>query len=191
MDKINFRECEQSSAYDSPWSLSEQIRLLLWEYCWALFCSWTPKPLNRWRLLWLKFFGCKIYGKPFVHQRARIQVPWHLILHDRACLGDRANAYSLGVIEIKARATVAQEAYLCAGSHNFSHPNLPLITAKLTIGEDAFVGTRAFVLPGVTIGSGTVIGACSVVTSDIEPWVVSVGNPARVIRKRKQIELLK
>ena len=44
-----------------------------------------------------------------VHQRARIAIPWNLTLHDRACLGDRANAYSLGPIEIGARATVAQE----------------------------------------------------------------------------------
>src|SRR5215213_7920558 len=94
-----------ASPYDSPWSVQQRVALFLW----ALFCRWTPKPFNAWRLFWLKLFGATIQGNPFVHQRARIQIPWNLILRHRACLGDRANAYSLGEIEIGAGATVAQE----------------------------------------------------------------------------------
>ncbi len=91
----------------------------LWEICWLVFCAWTPKPFNEWRLFWLRVFDAKIDGTPFVHQRARIAIPWNLTLHDRACLGDRANAYSLGEIEIGARATVAQEVYLEHGQPRF------------------------------------------------------------------------
>ena len=149
-----------------------------------LFCVWTPKPLNEWRLFWLRVFDAKIDGTPFVHQRARIAVPWNLILHDRACLGDRANAYSLGEIEIGARATIAQEVYLSAGTHDFSQPDLPLVAGRITIGEDAFIGARAFVLPGITIGARSVIGACSVVTKNVPEDVVAAGNPCRVIKPR-------
>jgi putative colanic acid biosynthesis acetyltransferase WcaF len=175
---------KQKSAYDSPWSDSHRIMRVLWEFCWFIFCAWTPKPFNSWRLFWLRAFDAKIYGTPFVHQRARIAVPWKLILHDRACLGDRANAYSLGEIEIGARATVAQEAYLSTGSHDFTDPKRPLVTAKITIGEDVFVGARAFVLPGVTIGARTVIGAGSVVTKDVPEDVIAAGNPCKVLRNR-------
>lgn len=175
---------EQKSAYDSPWSGSERLLRMLWEFCWFFFCSWTPKPLNEWRLFWLRVFDAKINGSPFVHQRARISVPWNLTMHDRACLGDRANAYSLGPIEIGARATVAQEAYLSTGSHAFSQPGMPLVTAKIIIGEDAFIGARAFVLSGVTVGARSVVGACSVVTRDVPPDVVAAGNPCKVLRKR-------
>jgi putative colanic acid biosynthesis acetyltransferase WcaF len=177
---------EQKSAYDSPWSDSHRVMRVLWEFCWFLFCSWTPKPLNEWRLFWLRVFDARIDGTPFVHQRARIAVPWNLILHDRACLGDRANAYSLGEIEIDARATVAQEAYLSAGSHDFDDPNMPLVAGKIKIGEDAFVGARAFVLPGVTIGPRAIVGACSVVTKDVPENVIAAGNPCRVIRPRPE-----
>jgi len=175
---------EQKSAYDSPWPNSQRFLRVLWEFCWFIFCSWTPKPLNEWRLFWLRVFDAKIDGKPFVHQRARIAVPWNLTLHDRACLGDRANAYSLAEIEIGARATVAQEAYLDTGSHDFDRAGLPLVTAKITIGEDAFIGARAFVLPGVTIGARSVIGACSVVTHDVPEDVIAAGNPCKILRKR-------
>ena len=175
---------EQKSAYDSPWPGSHRVLRVLWEFCWFVFCIWTPKPLNEWRLFWLRVFDAKIDGKPFVHQRARIAVPWNLTLHDHACLGDRANAYSLGEIEIGARATVAQEAYLDTGSHNFDRPELPLVVAKITIGEDAFIGARAFVLPGVTIGARSVIGAGSVVTHDVPADVIAAGNPCKVLRPR-------
>jgi putative colanic acid biosynthesis acetyltransferase WcaF len=176
---------EQKSAYDSPWTWSERFLRLLWEFCWTVFCRWTPKPLNEWRLFWLRVFDAKIDGKPFVHQRARIEIPWNLTLHDRASLGDRANAYSLGEIEIGARATVAQEVYLSAGTHDFDSPDMPLLAGPITIGEDAFVGARAFVMPGVAIGARSIVGACSVVTKDVPEDVIAAGNPCQVIKSRK------
>ncbi|HZR78421.1 MAG TPA: DapH/DapD/GlmU-related protein [Chthoniobacterales bacterium] len=184
MSDIQIVNPEQRSAYDSPWTWNERFMRVLWEFCWTLFCVWTPKPLNEWRIFWLRVFDAKIEGKPFVHQRARIAIPWNLTLHDRACLGDRANAYSLGQIEIGARATVAQEAYLSAGTHDFNLPEMPLVAGRITIGADAFVGARAFVLPGVTIGARAIIGACSVVTKDVPENVVAAGNPCRVIDSR-------
>ena len=174
----------QKSRYESPWSLRQRIAMVLWEYCWVLFCSWTPKPLNAWRLGWLKLFGAHIHGTPFVHQRARVQIPWNLTLHDRACLGDRANAYSLGEIEIGEGATVAQETYLCTGTHDFGDQAIPLQVGKICIGAYAFVGARAFILPGVTIGARAVIGACSVVTRDVQPHSVVAGNPCRILREQ-------
>src|SRR6266513_6417251 len=184
MSEIQIVNPEQKSAYDSPWSVSQRFRRVLWEFCWTTFCVWTPKPLNEWRLFWLRVFDAKIDGTPFVHQRARIAIPWNLILHDRACLGDRANAYSLGEIEIGVGATVAQEVYLSAGTHDFSRSDVPLVAGRITIGEGAFVGARAFVLPGVTIGARSVVGACSVVTKDVPSDVIAAGNPCRVIRSR-------
>ncbi|MGH8095323.1 MAG: DapH/DapD/GlmU-related protein [Chthoniobacterales bacterium] len=174
----------QSTPFDSPWPVSERLRRILWEFCWVVFCGWTPKPANPWRLFWLGVFDAKIHGTPFVHQRARIAIPWNLTLHDRACLGDRTNAYSLGEIEIGSGAVVAQEAYLSTGTHNFSQAAMPLAVAKITIGEDAFVGARAFVMPGVKIGARAIIGACSVVTHDVPENVIAAGNPCRVLRPR-------
>lgn len=56
--------------------------------------------------------------------------------------------------------------------------------ALVTIGNDVWIGDRVSILPGVRIGDGAVIGTCSVVTSDIEPYSIVVGNPVRTIGRR-------
>jgi putative colanic acid biosynthesis acetyltransferase WcaF len=179
----------QPSPYHSPWSLRQRLGLMLWHCCWSLFCAWTPKPLNGWRLLWLRLFGATIHGRPFVHPRARIAIPWHLTLHHRACLGDRANAYSLGEIELCEDSTVAQEAYLCTGTHQFDHPMRPLQTAKITVGPGAFICARAFILPGVTIGARAIVGACAVVTRNVANDTTVTGNPATPSPRARQIQV--
>lgn len=59
----------------------------------------------------------------------------------------------------------------------------PEYGGRITIGEDCWIGGNTIVLPGVTIGRGAVVGAGSVVTKDVPPCVVVVGNPARVLKK--------
>ncbi len=168
----------------SPWPLRQRIKAVIWEAAWTMLCRWTPKPMNPWRLLVLRAFGAAIEGTPFVHQRARIQLPWHVELHDRACVGDRTHLYSLDRITLRRGSSVAQEAYLCAGTHDLEEAGWPLLTAPIEIGEEAFVGARAFVLPGVSVGKRAVVGAGSVVARSVEPNTVVAGNPARLIRER-------
>jgi putative colanic acid biosynthesis acetyltransferase WcaF len=166
--------------------------MLLWEVAWAMLCRWTPKPFNRWRLVVLKAFGGEVQGRPFVHQRARIQIPWHIVLEDRACIGDLANLYSLGRIVVREGAVLAQESYVCTGTHDFTRKELPLVTKPVEIGRDAFVGARAFLMPGVTVGRNAIVGACAVVTCNVDPGAIVAGNPAREIgrapRKKDETE---
>jgi putative colanic acid biosynthesis acetyltransferase WcaF len=180
---------EQQSPYHSPWTISQRIKMLLWEYTWAFLCSWTPKPANRWRVFWLKVFGAKIHGKPFVHQRARIQIPWNITLHHKSAIGDRANLYSLGPIEVFEHATIAQESYICTGTHAFNKNAMNLITIPISIGPHAFVGARAFIMPGVKIGAYAVIGACSIVTKEMPEMMICMGQPCKPV-SRREIEII-
>jgi virginiamycin A acetyltransferase len=61
------------------------------------------------------------------------------------------------------------------------------------VGHDVWIGYGAIILPGVTIGHGAVVAAASVVTSDVPPYAVVGGNPARVLKRRfsdEDVELL-
>jgi putative colanic acid biosynthesis acetyltransferase WcaF len=171
----------QTNPYQNPWPLWVHLVLALWKLTWLFLCSWTPKFFNPLRLLTLRAFGATISGTPFVHSKARIQIPWHLTMHHRACLGERSVAYSLGKIEIMEGATVAQEAYLCTATHDFSDPSFQLITKKIIIENSAFIGVRAMIMPGITIGRNAIVGAQSVVTKDVCSNEVVVGNPASKI----------
>lgn len=132
----------------------------------------------------LKVFGANLSGIPFIHSTARIQIPWNLTMQHRACLGECANAYSLGKIEILKGATVAQEAYLCTGTHDFQDFSLQLITKPITIGENSFIGARAMILPGVSIGKQAIVGAMSLVSKDVTDFQIVAGNPAKKIGER-------
>lgn len=96
--------------------------------------------------------------------------------------------------------TILDAAKVTIGDNVLFGPNVSLITAShpihgemrklelhcgipIVIEDDVWIGGNATVLPGVTIGKGSVIGAGSVVTKDIPESVVAVGNPCKVIRK--------
>lgn len=177
----------QADPYHSPWPWSVRWKSALWSLVWTLTCRWTPKPAAAWRRLVLRVFGSQLHGRPFVHSRARIDHPWNLTLHDRACLGDRAHAYALAPITLESGATVAQEAYLCTGTHDHTDPRLPLQTAPIKVCAHAFVGARAFLLPGVTVGPRAVVGACAVVTRDVPAATTVAGNPARPLSTQRSL----
>ena len=67
--------------------------------------------------------------------------------------------------------------------------DLPL-KGDTVIGNDVWIGQNAVILPGVHIGDGAIIGANSVVGSDIAPYTVVAGNPAKPLRKRFDNELI-
>ena len=67
--------------------------------------------------------------------------------------------------------------------------DLPL-KGDTVIGNDVWIGQNAVILPGVRIGDGSIIGANSVVGNDVEPYTIVAGNPARILRKRFDEELI-
>ena len=174
----------QKGRDQSPWTFKEAVLTRLWKSVWLVTCRWTPKCFNPWRLWVLRFFGASIHGAPFVYASSKIYAPFLLKLSDKTTLGPESIIYNLGPITLGERVTVSQNAYLCNGSHDLEDPGLPLLVGNMIVGDDVFIGARAFVLPGVSVGEGAVVGACAVVTKDVEPWTVVAGNPARVVKKR-------
>ena len=73
---------------------------------------------------------------------------------------------------------------------NTPNPSEMPFKGNTQIGNDVWIGQNAVILPGVHIGDGAIIGANSVVGSDVAPYTVVVGNPAGILRKRFDDELI-
>jgi putative colanic acid biosynthesis acetyltransferase WcaF len=167
-----------------PYSRNEYLGRVLWMLAQPLF-RWSPRPLFGWRRLLLRCFGARVAAGVHVYPSARIEIPWNLELGEGAAIGDRAWIYNLGPVRIGARATVSHNAHLCAGSHDYRDPALPLLRLPIMVGAEAWVCAQAFVGPGSVIGEGAVVGAGAVANGEIEAWTVVAGNPARFVKRRE------
>ncbi|RWM75509.1 colanic acid biosynthesis acetyltransferase WcaF [Mesorhizobium sp.] len=167
------------------WSRKELIIRLLWELSRPLF-AWSPRPLWGWRRFLLRLFGARIGCEVHIYPSVRIAIPWNLNIGDHSAVGDRAILYSLGPILLAERVTVSQGAHLCAGTHDYRDPAMPLLKPPITIARDAWVCADAFVGPGVFVGAFAIVGARCVVTKDVEPGVIMIGNPAKPLGCRAE-----
>src|SRR5262249_49804187 len=102
-----------------------------------------------------------------------------------SAIGEGAFIYSLGKVRIGNNATVSYRAHVCAGTHDFNDPTLPLLKPSVTIEDNVWIGTDAFIGPGVTVGNGAIVGARAVVVKDVPPMHIVAGNPARTIGLRR------
>jgi maltose O-acetyltransferase len=96
-----------------------------------------------------------------------------------------------GAITIGNNVMMGPEVIIHTRNHRHDRWDIPMNeqgfeeVEPVTIEDDVWIGSRAVILPGVTIGEGCIIGAGAVVTKSIEPFSVAVGNPARIVKKRK------
>lgn len=171
----------------SPWTLRSKVGRVLWWSVQATVWRWSWHNFYGWRRLLLRVFGASVHHTARIRPSVRIECPWNLKLEANSVVGDRANLYALGEITLGVRATVSQQAHLCAGTHNFDLPHLPLICLPIRIGDDAWVAADAFVGPGVTVGAGTILGARGCAFKDLEPWAIYGGNPSKLIRRRAKL----
>ncbi len=119
----------------------------------------------------------RMYGKGSIHRRLSVgdyvvmNIGCHLDLNDS--------------IMIAARVSLGQEVIILTTSHRIGDSKQRAgkgTTMPVTINTGAWIGARALILPGVTIGAGSIVGAGAVVTKDIPPNMLAAGVPARILR---------
>ena len=113
-----------------------------------------------------------------------------LIIEDNTYIGPRCCLGAGGGIHIGSNVTIGAAVDFLAENHNFSDADIPIneqgVSSKgIRIEDDVWIGNRVIVLDGVRISRGAVVGAGAVVTKDVTPYTIAVGNPARPIGTRK------
>lgn len=178
----------QANRRSRKWSPKELLGRLLWETVQVPLFQWTPRQLWGIRNSVLRVFGATIGTHVQIHPTVRIAIPWNLTIEDNVAVGDCAVLYSLGKIRIGARACISQYAHICAGTHDASLEDMPLLKQPIDIGEGVWVCANAFVGPNTKIGDYAIVGACAVVMKDIPNGSKVVGNPGRIIGLRKKLD---
>ncbi len=110
-------------------------------------------------------FNCTIGAGTFINHNAYLMDGAPITIGKNCFIGPNLGCY-----------TAAHPLLACERNQGYEKAR------PITIGDDVWIGGDVTILPGVTIGNGAVIGAKSVVTKDIPPRTLAVGNPCRVVR---------
>ena len=157
------------------------LKMVIWRVFNALVFPLLPRGL---RTFSLRMFGAKIGKDCLFKRQAKFYAPWNFRCGNAVCIGPRVEIYNKDVVGIGNNVVISQDAWLCTASHDVASSRMELKTRPIRIGNNVWIAAKAAILPGVEIGDGVVIGACSVIAKNIKPWLVVVGNPASVKGRR-------
>lgn len=143
--------------------------LLLSMMNWVIFEPINPRML---RPFLLRRLGCKVGKGVFIGDHVRVDL-------------NHANQ-----ITIEDNVHIASGSRLLCHQRNLTnyhvgdnYSNLDYVIKKILLKRGCLIGMDSFVLPGVTVGEGSIIGAGSLITKDIPDWVIASGRPAQVLKK--------
>lgn len=168
----------------TQWDRQTKIRRGLWEWFLRPLFLALPRPFSRQRIALLRLMGAEIGDHCLIESRVNVLMPWNLRLAPFVAIGRQVEIYNYALVEIDTMSVISQYAYLCTGTHDYTHPHMPLIWKPIKVGAECWVAAGAFIGPGRTIGDGAVIGARAVVTRDMPPWMVCAGNPCVPLKPR-------
>lgn len=173
------------SRVSSPYTIREKFLQCLWRIVYLLFFRCSPRLCYGWRRFLLRRFGANIGRRVCIYPTVSIVMPWKLSVGDNSVIGPYVRCYDVGGISIGRNVVVSQYSHLCSSSHDYTSSTFRQTFQPIQIGDGSWICADAFVGPGVTVGEGAVVGARAVAVSDIEPWTIAAGNPAKFIKKRQ------
>ena len=91
-----------------------------------------------------------------------------------------------GGIKIGSNVGISQQVIILTADHDMNFSDFAGRSREVVIEDYAFIGTRAMVLPGITIGRGAIIAAGAIVTKDVPAYAVVAGVPAKVVKERRK-----
>jgi putative colanic acid biosynthesis acetyltransferase WcaF len=173
----------QANRSAKKYGFKEMLYRIFWMIGQLLF-RYSFRTMFAWRAFLLRLFGAKVGNNVHIYNSATIYMPWNLEIGNESSIGEHAYIYNLGKIMIGSKTTISHKAHLCAGTHDYSDPTLPLLKPSIYIGDQVWVCADSFVGPGVTVENGCVIAARAVVTKNVEAFKVVAGNPAKPVKER-------
>lgn len=142
-------------------------------------CAWYRHMLG-----WDIGRGVSILMGPYIQMTGIRTSGRRVSIGSGTVINQRCLIYTSGGLVIGSNVSISAEVALITGTHDINDPEFPSDYRPIVIDDYAWIGTRAMILQGVTIGQGAVVMAGAVVTKDVEPFAVVGGVPARQITER-------
>jgi len=114
-----------------------------------------------------------------------------MVIGDDTWIGQFCYINSAGGVEIGSRVGIGPGVKIMSSRHGEEGRDVPILLcdlefARVVVEDDCDIGMGAIILPGVTVGRGSQVGAGAVVTEDVQPYAVVAGVPARQLRERPE-----
>ena len=142
-------------------------------------------PIHHVRRFAYRFGGMTIGRGSTIHTGMSMFAPSGIVIGEDTIIGEKSTIDGRGKVTIGNHVDIASEVMIYTSEHDVNDATFKAIVAPVVIKDYVFIGPRAIVLPGVTIGKGAVVGACAVVTKNVEDYMIVGGVPAQVIGERK------
>jgi len=129
--------------------------------------------------------GMKIGSRSTLHTGVRVYDPKNIKIGEGTIIGYGTFIDGRDKVTIGNHTDIASEVMVYSSEHDISSDDFHAILAPVKIGSYVFIGPRAIILAGVTIGDGAIVAAGAVVTKDVESGTIVGGVPAKPIGERK------
>lgn len=180
MSRVNLKN------YNNDWFLpGSKLKIILWTLTSALFFR-TSLPLpSVIKAAILKMFGAKIGSGVVIKPSVNIKYPWNLNVGDCSWIGEYVWIDNLATVNIGDNCCLSQGCYLLTGNHDFKSTTFDLIISEINIKNEAWVGAKSVVCPGVTLQRASILTVGSIATKNLEEFGIYQGNPAIKIKERE------
>ena len=126
----------------------------------------------------------EIGSKSYIFMDAWFDTKGGLTIGSNSVVNQKCRLDTRGTISVGSNVSISAEVCILTADHDPASPDFAGRHRPVRIEDSAFIGTRAVILPGVTIGKGAVVAAGAVVTKDVAPFEIVAGCPARKIGSR-------
>lgn len=144
--------------------------------------TWIPSHWFRRAIYWTA--GMNLTTSSNLHIGLRVYKPTGISIGQDTIIGDRCFLDGRDQLTIGNHVSIASQVLIYNSQHDINDPLFTPVYGPVTIEDYVFIGPRAIILPGVTIGQGAVVAAGAVVTKDVPDNTVVGGVPAKPIGKR-------
>ncbi len=137
------------------------------------------------RRFFYRIAGIKIGKGSTIHTGAKFYNPSNITIGEDTIVGEMVVLDGRDKLVIGNHVDIASEVMIYNAQHDVDSEDFHAVKKQVVIEDYVFIGPRAIILPGVTVGEGAVIGAGAVVTKDVAPYSIAGGIPAKIIRERR------